>query len=86
MHFKSIENINKNATKIRAKTRLFFQILDLFSQRRREDLVLDPSLHNTHAAIEQSLPKSRKSSTDSDTSLKCNCNNQKKGLLGIVHH
>ena len=47
MHFKSIENINKNATKIRAKTRLFFQILDLFSQRRREDLVLDPSLHIT---------------------------------------
>ena len=85
MHFKSIENINKNATKIKAKTRLLFQILDLFSQRR-EDLVLDTSLHNTQAAIEQSLPKSRKSSTDSDTSLKCNCNNQKKGLLGIVHH
>ena len=85
MHFKSIENINKNATKIKAKTRLLFQILDLFSQRR-EDLVQDQSLHNTQAAIEQSLPKSRKSSTDSDTSLKCNCNNQKKGLLGIVHH
>ena len=85
MHFKSIVIINKNATKIKAKTRLLFQILDLFSQRR-EDLVLDTSLHNTQAAIEQSLPKSRKSSTDSDTSLKCNCNNQKKGLLGIVHH
>ena len=85
MHFKSIVIINKNATKIKAKTRLLFQILDLFSQRR-EDLVLDSSLHNTQAAIEQSLPKSRKSSTDSDTSLKCNCNNQKKGLLGIVHH
>ena len=84
MHFKSIVIINKNATKIKAKTRRLFQILDLFSQRR-EDLVQDPSLHSTHAAIEQSLPKSRKSSTDSDTSLKCNCNNQKKGLLGIVH-